>query len=287
MWFMKNKKNILFLAENGLSSTVISKLNDQQVRILVEKFKKLKKIENKEQVTITKSPTTQSQTVTATGQGSVVLTTQGKQVPLTVDGTVTTTVDPTTKIETSESEMTEDVNVDKDDATAGQISQDPHQVQAPDGMDDLGDATIDKEEDLATEGEIKEKFESKAQQGLFWARCNKCSDKKCKWCKMAKEFSDSTSKKQYKNMPEKKHPTKTVKYKKKETKENLQEFLEQTIISLVEKNIEPKMSKKDLIEAIKKKSKSMIIRRPKKLNIFSDESPMKLPIGKIFSAGKK
>jgi len=284
---MKNKKNILFLAENGLSSTVISKLNDQQVRILVEKFKKLKKIENKEQVTITKSPTTQSQTVTATGQGSVVLTTQGKQVPLTVDGTVTTTVDPTTKIETSESEMTEDVNVDKDDATAGQISQDPHQVQAPDGMDDLGDATIDKEEDLATEGEIKEKFESKAQQGLFWARCNKCSDKKCKWCKMAKEFSDSTSKKQYKNMPEKKHPTKTVKDKKKETKENLQEFLEQTIISLVEKNIEPKMSKKDLIEVIKKKSKSMIIRRPKKLNIFSDEAPMKLPIGKIFSAGKK
>jgi hypothetical protein len=47
------------------------------------------------------------------------------------------------------------------------------------------------------------------------------------------------------------------------------------------------MSKKDLIEAIKKKSKSMIIRRPKKLNIFSDEAPMKLPIGKIFSAGKK
>lgn len=284
---MKNKKNILFLAENGLSSTVISKLNDQQVRILVEKFKKLKKSENKEQVTITKSPTTQSQTVTATGQGSVVLTTQGKQVPLTVNGTVTTTVDPTTKIETSESEMTEEVEVDKDNATAGEYTQNMPQKSAPDGMDDDLDNPDEKNVVGVAESSINEKFESKAQQGLFWARCNKCSDKKCKWCKMAKEFSDSTSKKQYKNMPEKKHPKKTVKYKKKETKENLQEFLEQTIISLVEKNIEPKMSKKDLIEAIKKKSKSMIIRRPKKLNIFSDEAPMKLPIGKIFSAGKK
>jgi len=279
---MKNKKNILFLAENGLSSTVISKLNDQQVRILVEKFKKLKKIENKEQVTITKSPTTQSQTVTATGQGSVVLTTQGKQVPLTVDGTVTTTVDPTTKIETSESEMTENVEVDNDPNKETE-TQDPKQVgpSTDDGNNNYTDGM-----DIP-EGVIKEKFESKAQQGLFWARCEKCASKNCKWCKMAKEFSDSTSKKQYKNMPEKKHPTKTVKDKKKETKENLQEFLEQTIISLVEKNIEPKMSKKDLIEAIKKKSKSMIIRRPKKLNIFSDEAPMKLPIGKIFSAGKK
>jgi glucose-1-phosphate thymidylyltransferase short form len=57
---------------------------------------------------------------------------------------------------------------------------------------------------MPTEGEIKEKFESKAQQGLFWARCNKCSSKDCKWCKMAKEFSDSTSKKDYETMPDKK-----------------------------------------------------------------------------------
>jgi hypothetical protein len=53
------------------------------------------------------------------------------------------------------------------------------------------------------------------------------------------------------------------------------------------------MTKKDLIEAIKKKSKktpksdSMIIRRPKKLTMFSDEAPMDLPIGKMFSIGKK
>jgi hypothetical protein len=158
-----------------------------------------------------------------------------------------------------------------------------------DGMDDDGDATIDKEEDIATEGVIKEKFESKAQQGLFWARCEKCSSKNCKWCKMAREFSDSTSKKQYEKMPEKKHPEKTVKVEK-NTNEGLEKFLENKIIEMVESSISPKMKKKDLIKTIKKKTKnddSMIIRRPKKLTMFSDEAPMELPIAKMFSIGKK
>jgi hypothetical protein len=142
------------------------------------------------------------------------------------------------------------------------------------------------------ESTLSEKFESKAQQGLFWARCEKCSSKNCKWCKMAKEFSDSTSKKQYKTMPEKKHPEKTVKVNK-NTNEGLEKFLEKKIIDMVESSINPKMTKKDLIEAIKKKSKktnksdSMIIRRPKKLTMFSDEAPMELPIAKMFSIGKK
>ena len=48
--------------------------------------------------------------------------------------------------------------------------------------------------EMMEEDELDEKFESKAQQGLFWARCNKCKSEDCKWCKMAKEFSKSTSK---------------------------------------------------------------------------------------------
>jgi hypothetical protein len=267
---MKNKKNIMFLVENGLSTNVISKLTDNQVRVLVEKFKK----ESKEQVDQVTEPAKTSYKIK--GPGELPPNPKGYQVKKNPDGTVTATP--------MESEMTEDINVDKDDATAGQISQDPHQVQAPDGMDDLGDATIDKEEDLATEGVIKEKFESKAQQGLFWARCNKCSSKDCKWCKMAKEFSDSTSKKQYKNMPEKKHPEKTVK---KKTNENFKKFLEKKISEMVDNTIDAKMSKKDLIETIKKKSKSMIIRRPKKVSMFSHEAPKELPISKMFSIGKK
>jgi hypothetical protein len=179
---------------------------------------------------------------------------------------------------------------DAEQSYTGQES--PHDANdmADDGMDD--DSSDDRSMMGMAESTLNEKFESKAQQGLFWARCNKCSSKNCKWCKMAKEFSDSTSKKQYKTMPEKKHPEKTVKVKGK-TNEGLEKFLEKKIIDMVESNINPKMTKKDLIEAIKKKSKktpksdSMIIRRPKKLTMFSDEAPMDLPIGKMFSIGKK
>jgi hypothetical protein len=90
-------------------------------------------------------------------------------------------------VQVKETEMTEDVSVDVDNATAGKITQSAHQVQAPDGMGDLGDATIDKEEDLATEGVIKEKFESKSQQRFFWAKCNTSKGfKKKKWCVLAR-----------------------------------------------------------------------------------------------------
>ena len=37
---MKNKENIMFLIENGLNVKTVSKLNENQVRVLVEKFKK-------------------------------------------------------------------------------------------------------------------------------------------------------------------------------------------------------------------------------------------------------
>ena len=107
---------------------------------------------------------------------------------------------------------------------------------------------------------------------------------------MAKEFSDSTTKKEYKTMPEKKHPEKTVKYKKKETKEDIQKFIENTIVEMLETQVDAHMTKKDLIEAIKKtkkgKDESFILRKPKKVTMFSDEAPMELPIGKIFSIGK-
>ena len=274
---MKNKKNILFLVENGLSSKVIGKMTDNQVKVLVEKFKKSEEKESFEKVTIP-SQTQLKGSLADLAQTGVDVK-DGNVKYDQASGMVT--------VVTKEGEVTEDVTVDKNNATAGEISQDPHQVQAPDGMDDLGDATIDKEEDLATEGEINEKFDSKAQQGLFWARCNKCSSKDCKWCKMAKEFSDSTSKKDYKKMPEKIHPEKTVKDKKKKTNENLEKFLEKKISEMVDNNIDAKMSKKDLIGAVKKKSKSMIIRRPKKMTMFSKEAPMELPIAKMFSIGKK
>ena len=82
------------------------------------------------------------------------------------------------------------------------------------------DAGLDPDQDIPTEGEIREKFESQAQRNFFWAKCNTSKGvKKQKWCEMAREFEDSTSEKQSKTMTKKKHPEKTVKYKKEKTNE--------------------------------------------------------------------
>lgn len=142
-----------------------------------------------------------------------------------------------------------------------------------------------------SEGEISEKFESKAQQGLFWSRCNKSKGKeKEHWCTMAKEFSDSTTKKEYATMPEKKHPEKTVKYKKTQ-KENYEQELEDRIVEMIEKHIDPKITKGGLTKTISEKSESMMLRNPKKMSMFSDESGIEMktmnkPIGKLSSMGK-
>jgi hypothetical protein len=199
--------------------------------------------------------------------------------------------------------MTEDETEDEtDDVTSGNaLGKDDEQVytgqeaphdandMADDGMDD--DSSDDRSMMGMAESTLKERFESKAQQNFFWAKCNTSKGvKKKKWCEMAREFSDSTSKKQYEKMPEKKHPEKTVKYKKKETKEDIQKFIENTIVEMLESQVDAHMTKKDLIEAIKKtkkeKDESFILRKPKKVTMFSDEAPMELPIGKIFSIGK-
>jgi hypothetical protein len=142
---------------------------------------------------------------------------------------------------------------------------------------------------------ISEKFESKAQQGFFWAKCNTSKGvKKKKWCEMAREFSDSTSKKQYKNMPEKKHPEKTVKRKtRKNTDENYEKYLEEQIFNMIEKHIEPSMSKGELLKTIQEKvdkSEKFMLNNPKKNTMFQPETKegmMKKPIGKMFSMEKE
>ncbi len=275
---MKTKKNFIFLIENGISHGLIFKMTNNQVKVLVEKFKKMKKSESKEQV-----EKKQKETITIGPQG-------GKAMVGQTEINLTPAPNKPGYFEISEKELSEDTAMDyatgynpnEEGGNLGKGNKNPQDY----GKDDPN-GIIDG---MPTEGELREKFESKAQQGLFWARCKKCSSKNCKWCKMAKEFSDSTSKKEYKKLPEKKHPEKTLQYKKTKTNEGIQKFLEKTILKLVEDNIEPKMSKKELLGSIKKKSKknnSMIIRRPKKVSMFSDEAPTNLPIAKMFSIGKK
>lgn len=286
---MKNKDRIKFLLGEGLSIQTVANLSESQLIVLSEKFKKNKKEETKEdwQKNV-------DQQVTYTAPMSSASNGKGLQVPPSTDPTKKTMISVSNgnlKVTQAESaEMTEDdSSVNIDNASAGEYTQDKHQVQAPDGMGDEGDATIDKEEDLATEGVIKEKFESQAQQNFFWGKCNTTRGvQKQKWCQLAREFSDKTTKKDYEKMPKKLHPEKTVKYKKKKTNENLEKFLEDKIVSILENKVKPRMKKSDLVKLVKEKSESMILSNPKKLTMFSDEAPkMKTPVGKLFSIGKK
>ena len=206
---MRTKKNIVFLIENGLSINTVSKMTDSQVKVLVEKFKK----ENKEQTQVV------TQVYDSSKPDQKAKLNQMLKDPTKLQGQ---------NIEVKEDETD---NVTSSNALGkyalqsytGQES--PHDANdmADDGMGD--DSGENRSMMGMAESEINEKFQSKSQQGLFWARCNKCSDKKCKWCKMAKEFSDSTSKKDYKKMPEKKRPEKTNESSQKYLKNKILEML--------------------------------------------------------------
>jgi hypothetical protein len=100
---------------------------------------------------------------------------------------------------------------------------------------------------------------------LFYARCGNGKTKtEKKWCKWAKEFSKETD---YETTPEKK-----------EKNESNEKFIEESIIRLIEKNINPKMSKGDLIRTINEKSQesSMLLKNPLKNTMFSHESGIEM-----------
>lgn len=270
---MKSNKKVIFLIENGLSIKTVTKMSPSQVNVLVEKFKKMKKEESKEQV-----EKKQKVQITMGPQGGPIEVKPG-QTQLNLKP------DPSKPgyFEVNEKELSEDTAMDyatgyNPNEEGGNLKKGNENPQDY-GTDNSVDPDGNNDGIPTTEGELRERFESKAQQGLFWARCNKCSSKNCKWCKMAKEFSDSTTKKEYKTMPKKKHPEKTVKYKKKKTNEETQKFLENQILKMLEEEKRKQMKKK--------KSENMILKNPKKVTMFSDEAPMQLPLGKMFSIGFK
>jgi hypothetical protein len=272
---MKNKDKIKFLLREGLSLQTVSNLNEAQLDVLTKKFKKGKKEESKEQTQVV------TQIYDTKKPEEVAKLNQALKNPASLQGQ---------NIQVKETEMTEDQEFDdmlNPDEFGGNK---PVNYKNPQdyGTDNSTDPDGSQDGMPQTESIIREKFESKAQQNFFWAKCNTSKGvKKKKWCEMAREFSDSTSKKQYEKMPEKLHPEKTVKYKKEKTNENLEKFLENKIISVLESKVKPRMKKSDLVKLVQEKSESMILRKPKKVTMFSDEAPkMKTPIAKLFSIGK-
>jgi hypothetical protein len=249
---MSLNKKIGFLLDNGLKPNFVSSLNENKINFLFEKMSKKK--ETKEQDTgILKVPK---------GSPAEKKAMDSKQAYIAYEN------------EIKEDEFYTDLS--------GGITQEPEQGESPDYPGSNRGKTGEQES-------LEEKFESKAQQGLFWARCNKCKSDDCKWCKMAKEFSKSTSKKQYKDMPEKKHPEKTVKYKKKKTNEEFtmanyleklgaaitskmgqetkgitpvfkESIFEKNLEKIIQDNLRPSMKKKELLQLIEmevKKNKNI------------------------------
>jgi len=137
------------------------------------------------------------------------------------------------------------VEVDKSDSKLGQTTQEPHQVQAPDGMDDEGDDGIDKEEDIS-EAKKKSKYNPYA---ICTSSVGREDKKKFERCVM------------------------DIKRNIKEGKNPYLPIVESSLLRMVEKHISPKISKIDLLNTL---SEQGIISRPFKNSMigFVDETKM-------------
>ena len=252
---MNTNKKVLDLINHGISGKFLSKLTESQINIVHSKLMESKK-ENKEAVTKTSTTTTYD----LSNQSDISAANKSLQGVATIDPNQKKLI-----VTKEENEMDEDSSGDLDLALALQSKE------------------------MTEKKEIEEKFESKSQQKYFWARCNRSKGKeKTKWCNMAKEFSEKTSKKDYKKMPEKLHPEKTVKVKKEQkegfmdmvgkglTKANLMNLdkvspsvkweskLEKRISQIVEKHLNPKMTKGELLKFVKEqKTKESPTTKPK------------------------
>ena len=238
---MKANKKIMELLNHGFSTSLLSTLNERQVDSLYQRLEESKK-ENKESVMVSGKNATEIDNLKKQGKTFEVYEDDDTDIALALQSK-----------ETSEQE-----SKDEDALLA---MNDP-EMAVTIGAQDLG-----------------EKFESKKQQKYFWYKCGdgKTKEQK-KWCKMAKEFSDST--KNFSKLPEKKKKDTNEEFgmgdytkkltsvltnnMKKATSERTpnpnfgESVLEKKISTLVEKHLPPKMNKRDLMNIIieaEKKSK--------------------------------
>lgn len=132
-----------------------------------------------------------------------------------------------------ETEMTED-EVDPMDVFKGQVTQDPHQVGASTDMNDPSGSV----DGMPTEGELEEK----KKEYNPWAICTST---------LGKEFG-TTERSDWSKAETNKYErcVKDVKKSIKEGKNPYHLLIEKEIVSLVERNLTPKMTKKDFIKTI-------------------------------------
>jgi len=244
---MNIEKKILRLLEHGFNTSTLADLKPNQIEALYNRLVEAKE-ENKEQST---PQNTTAKTVTTT-QYEVKPNSKTMINGLEVDTTGgKTKITPIKEIDDSETE----------DIALAVSEKDPN----------LG---------LAMSDDLQEKFESKKQQKYFFSKCGdgKTKEQK-KWCKMAKEFADST--KDFSKLPEKKDETNEdftfknylekvgstitgniAKQVPKSLRPTFEGKLEESIMKMVNKHITPKMTKKDFIKTIMEAEKESPVIEP-------------------------
>jgi len=136
------------------------------------------------------------------------------------------------------------------DAMSAYTGQQPPHDEVDMADDGMGDDSGDNRE-MMSDGEIKEKFKSEAQQGYFFAKCEE-EGPRSKWCKMAKEFSDKTD---FYRLPKKVNN---------ESFEKKVDIVESALLNLIHKHLPPQMSKKDFLDLVEADTKEAPTKTPTK-----------------------
>jgi len=147
---MNTNQKKLKLIKEGFKASTLQYLSDKQINALFNRLQ--------EQVSSVVEPAKKGYKIGEKG-GNLPAAPKGYNINKNPDGTIMA-------IPNEQNELGEDTVVDKDDEDKGEVSQDPVQVQGPDGMDDDSDS------------QLQEKFQSKSQQKYFFAKCNDKSQTK-------------------------------------------------------------------------------------------------------------
>jgi len=206
---MRINKKALELIDKGLSSKTVSKLTESQIDILHKKL---------------------------LGEASVTVSSKNPNAAEIAKKMVAQNVNVTM----AEKEMEEQasVEVDKDNASSGEYTQDMPQKPAPDGMDD----DLDNPNEKNSVGTVESIEEEKKDGPNAWAICHtQVGPKKSrKWERCVRE----------------------VKKQLKEGKNPVSLFLESQIEKIVEKHIPPRITKGDLLKVISESEPSVAPTKP-------------------------
>ena len=209
---MKTNIKAFQLIEKGLSAKTVSKLNESQINILHKKL--INDLLNEQSTGVLKVPKNSPQEKDAMAK---------KQAFVAYE---------------EELEEQGGVEVDKDDASSGEYTQDMPQKSAPDGMDD----DLDNPKEKNAVGTIESIEEAKNKPNP-WAICHsQVGPKKSrKWERCVKEVK--------KQLGEGKNPVSL--------------FLENEIMKIVERNLPPRITKGDLVKYLSEAGPSTAPSKPK------------------------